>query len=287
MIAKPPRVETLVVDLDNTLYDWVAHFIPSLAAMIAVAADILGTSESQLREELRRVHQAHGNTEHPFALLETESALRVLAGRSSDDAYQSLLPAFEAFNRERNNRLRLYAGVRDTLETIRSTQCLIVGHTDATTANIKKRIDLLAVNDLLDFVYATPFTGSPHPAENDRVAVPGTVIIRGTPDSYRKPDPRAVLSILSDLGAKKETTLYVGDSLKSDVDMAQRAGVMAAWAKYGVHDDSPLWAQLVEVSHWKGPALRKPGLQSTPGVEVPALGSFDQLLDLYTFGRVA
>lgn len=63
----------LVCDLDNTLYDWVSYFVPSFYAMINSAVKITGCDREILLDDMRAVHRNYGDSEQPFALLETET----------------------------------------------------------------------------------------------------------------------------------------------------------------------------------------------------------------------
>ena len=80
--------------------------------------------------------------------------------------------------------------------------------------------------------------------------------------------------------------LYVGDSLTKDITMAKRAGMLAAWARYGVDHDAELWAELVALSHWDGPTIasaRAIGADKTSTEPDVTLYSFDELLETFTF----
>ena len=66
-------VQLLIVDIDNTLYDWIGYFVPAFDSMTREAASILQMSQDDLRLDLKHIHQLRGNTEHPIALLETNS----------------------------------------------------------------------------------------------------------------------------------------------------------------------------------------------------------------------
>lgn len=70
---RTPRLKLLVCDLDNTLYDWVAYFVPSFYAMAAKVVELLGCDREKLLDDFREVHQRHHDSEQPFALLETRT----------------------------------------------------------------------------------------------------------------------------------------------------------------------------------------------------------------------
>ena len=99
-------VGLVIVDLDNTLYDWVGFFAPSFEAMVTAAVRIVDTSRDALLDDIQQVHQRYGNTEHPFALLETE-AVRQRFGYdvSRGELKAELQPAFDAFDAQRIDKL--------------------------------------------------------------------------------------------------------------------------------------------------------------------------------------
>ena len=58
-------------------------------------------------------------------------------------------------------------------------------------------------------------------------------------DTAPKPDPEPFERALSGLGTTPEKTLYVGNSVDSDVRGARRAGLPVAWLSNGVPDPDP------------------------------------------------
>ena len=82
--SKSVKAKMLVCDLDNTLYDWVSYFVPSLYAMIREATKIIGCDQEELCNDLRSIHQHYHNTEHPYSLLETATYRNWALGKNSD-----------------------------------------------------------------------------------------------------------------------------------------------------------------------------------------------------------
>ncbi len=124
-------IRLVITDLDNTIYDWVGSFVPALYGMVDVAAGILAVPRERLLDDLRAVHQRHGNSEHPFALLETRSVHRALAGVEPRERFEALRPAFREFNAIRERTLRLYDGVFATLAALRERRVPVVTYTGA------------------------------------------------------------------------------------------------------------------------------------------------------------
>ncbi|MET8084440.1 HAD-IA family hydrolase [Micromonospora sp. NPDC005194] len=286
MTARRPRVNALILDMDNTLYDWVAYFVPAVRAMVSEAAKLLDVSEDELRGDLQAVHRKHGNTEHPFALLETTAVERHLPGMSQRARHEYLLPAFAAFNEVRRHHLRLYADVERTLQAIKSTGCRIVGHTEAKDVNISSRARALGLEAMLEAIYAPRFIGPPHPLGVDRPSTPTAIEVRVLPPTARKPNPDIARRIAEQLGVPPNRCLYVGDNLSKDVVMAKRAGMLAAWARYGTHHDPELWRDLVALSHWDPAAVTAAENTSNDltrfGPDV-TLDAFHELPGHYTF----
>src|SRR4051812_40558365 len=124
-------LKALISDFDNTLYDWVGYFVPSFYEMVDVVVDAIRCDRDALLRDFRRVHQAHGDAEHPFSLLETETVARAFPNIDRANLSKRLDDAFHAFNRGRKERLRLFSGVLSTLASLTEQGVRIVGHTEA------------------------------------------------------------------------------------------------------------------------------------------------------------
>ena len=246
-----PTIKLLVTDLDNTLYDWVTYFTLSVFEMLSVAADILKISEVDLSQDIKKVHQKHHNTEHPFALLETDAVALAFPDLTRKQRAERMDAAFYAFNKSRKQTLRLYPGVREALETIQEQGSYIVGHTEATVPNALFRIRNLDIENIITSLYATEPTGDGHTDEERSVEFLSTQInLKYLAKEERKPDPRILLDICNDVGVSPSQTLYVGDSISRDVGMAKESGAWAALAEFGTKYDRHLWDQLVTITHW-------------------------------------
>ncbi|MCU0289570.1 MAG: HAD family hydrolase, partial [Acidobacteria bacterium] len=134
------HIELLIVDLDNTLYDWISFFVPAFYRMIDVAVEILQVDQEALLTDIQKVHQKYGNSEHPFALLETGVVINRFAGKNRAELAKILDPAFHAFNKKRKELLRLFPGVFETLKFINESGCTVVAHTEADVLNSLFRV---------------------------------------------------------------------------------------------------------------------------------------------------
>lgn len=238
-------IRLVIADLDNTLYDWYGAFVPAFYAMVDAAAELTGISVNGLLDDLRIVHQRHGNSEHPFALLEAQSIEARFPNMARHEIRAHLDEALHAFNHEQDRNLRLYDGVAESLTELHKAGIPIVAYTDARVVNSLARLKRLGIKSLMARLYA-PAT---------RVSVEDSAdahddLVKLLPAEDRKPNPQTLRDIYTEFGTTPQTTLYIGDSLVRDIYMATTAKVKAAWAKYGTLYDKNLWSKLVRVTHW-------------------------------------
>lgn len=247
------KIHTLICDLDNTLYDWVAYFVPSFYAMVDRAVGILECDREELLDDLREVHRAHQNTEEPFALLQTNVVRRVLFGMSLKEQQTKLDPAFYAFNSMRKRTLTLYPDVLVAMDELRRHGIQILAYTDSRALAAIDRVSRLGLSERLTRVYCRSrsvqvFSDVIWSADWGEGITKEKII--EFDDDKRKPDPAALLQICATERVDVRRCAYMGDSLTRDIGMARRAGVFAIWAEYGSRPAPDLYKKLVRVSHW-------------------------------------
>jgi phosphoglycolate phosphatase len=121
--------------------------------------------------------------------------------------------------------------------------------------------------------------------------VPRMTKFKHTPPGEKKPNPALLLDIIGDVGGIVESTIYVGDSQMKDIAMAQDAGVMEVWAKYGVGQFHSGYELLRRVTHWTdedvekeralSEELKRRGAGKNPRYVLDS--GFHQLLPLFDF----
>ena len=247
------QFKVLICDLDNTLYDWVAYFVPSFYVMVDKAVDLLKCDRERLLDDLREVHQRHHDSEHPFALLETRTVISHFKGWGRREIAKALDPAFHAFNSARKKHLRLHRGVEPTLEHIRQQGIRLVAHTDSQLFGVVDRLTRLNLTDFFSTVYfrERPQPSHPNP-ETGRTWLNAFPMqrVRELSKHQLKPDTRVLTEICNAEGVGPHEAAYVGDSIARDILMAKKAGVFSIWAKYGaiLHTDD--YEKLVRITHW-------------------------------------
>jgi phosphoglycolate phosphatase len=243
----------LVCDLDDTLYDWFSYFVPSFYAMIDAAVDIMACDRERLLDDMKEVHQHHGDSEHPYALLETKTVSDRYPGYSRPDLARMLGPAFHAFNSSRKRRLRLYDGVSDTLDKLSLSGVTLVAHTES---RVFAALDRMKRLDLLKYfkkIYCRERSESSHPDEAAASRWLGGFpleIVQELSHHQEKPSRDVLMEICAVEDMSTGDAAYVGNSVAHDMLMAKRAGVFAVWAAYGAHPPDDLYTALVRVTHW-------------------------------------
>jgi FMN phosphatase YigB (HAD superfamily) len=250
-------IRLVVCDLDNTLYDWVAFFVPAFDAMVDELAGTTKIDPHELRQSFKRVHQEQGTSEYAFAIQQLDALDELNEGLSTRQILERYRPAVEAFRRERKARLRLYDGVLTTIANLRRRGIRVVAHTDAMMFYAAARIRQLCLENELDGLVAQQDHGLPPGLEaadvrqyDDDWYRPRLSYVEELPPELMKPNPDVLSEILTQMAVSSSEAVFVGDSLTRDISMAQSAGVHDVYAAYGVSHDSALYARLVEVTHW-------------------------------------
>lgn len=243
----------LICDLDNTLYDWVGYFAHAFYAMVDEVVSITDCDREQLLDDFQIVHRRHHDSEHPFSLLETDTIEDLFANCSRGQVAKKLDPAFHAFNVSRKKKLKLYPGVRKTLETLLRSNVKIVAHTESKLYGVVDRLTRLELTDYFHRIYCRERSDSEHPDPDagfrwfERFPLERTVELSR---HQTKPNPDVLLEMCSVEGVSPSRTVYVGDSMARDILMAKAAGVFSVWAKYGTFHTEEEYRQLIRISHW-------------------------------------
>jgi FMN phosphatase YigB (HAD superfamily) len=244
------QVDLAIFDLDNTLYDWYASFLPAFYSMVDVATSILDCDREGLLDELRAVHIRHHDVEHPFSLLETPTIRELSRKVSPAEARRIMDPAFHAFNKARKDNLVLFPGVRTTLHELRSREIRLVAFTDSSYFATLRRVRQLDLVDVFERIFCRAKGESILSPSAESTVDTLAAITTELPANETKPDPAVLMDIAQNEKTKLSSIVYVGDSISKDVLMAKKAGCFAIWAKYGVRRDPAMYNRLVRISHW-------------------------------------
>src|SRR5688500_7745082 len=111
-------MRVVIVDIDNTLYDWVSCYIPSFNAVLQQLHEITLIDPEVLTASFQRVHQRQRTSEYSFAIQELDVLRDVDARLTPVEIYKKYDRAVHAFRRTRNRTLHPYRRVRATLASL-------------------------------------------------------------------------------------------------------------------------------------------------------------------------
>jgi phosphoglycolate phosphatase len=283
----------LVTDMDNTLVDWLGMWQAAFGAMLEHLMADSGVPRATLEAEFFAIHQRHGTTEYAFAIQELPS-LRARHAPDAEDLPGRYAAAIDAYRVMRRRTLALYPGVRETLRAVRAAGALVIAYTESRAYYADYRVRTLELDGALDYLYSPPDHALPegvtasqirrYPPEHYRLR---STVARHTREGTWKPDASVLRDILSDVGAEPAAAVYVGDSLIKDVTMAQAAGVLDVFARYGDVRSRPGYDLLRRVTHWSPAMLaRSEGIREADVRPTHVLGDgFAELLDHVEFRR--
>lgn len=247
-------VDTLILDIDNTLFDWFAVWYASFAPLREAVIAETGKTPEEIDASIRRVHQTRRTSEYTF-LLEEIDVLEEL--RASGDIRERFKGAVEASRRNRDQSLALYPSVFRSLWDIKQRGTRIVAYTESMAFYSAYRLKRFGLDGVIDVLFSPADHDHPTGVSLDKLRrLPDDFYelqvtqIRHTPPGELKPNPHVLSDIIREVGASLDRTAYVGDSLFKDVAMARDLGVMDIHAKYGESQRKPEYSLLQNVSHW-------------------------------------
>lgn len=251
-MAFKSRINFVVTDLDDTIWDWLKMWHSSFEPYLKRISLEYNIEIDELTSDFKKVHQKYRTSEASFIYkdLETlskESKTTFELGKNGD---KSILHEYYSLKK---HHLELYNDVLETLQKIKQEGAMLIGFTESNAFFTKYRIKHLQLDGLFDCIYA--------PIDFD---VPETVYRHYSEESWetkktefrylakntRKPAPEILEIIIRDFKASKENTIYIGDKLDKDISMAKDAGVTSVYAKYGHKIETEQYELLKKVTHW-------------------------------------
>ena len=283
------RISLVITDLDNTLFDWFGQWYHAFDALLSRLARDSGISKDILIPEIKKIHQKHGTSEYAFLIEEIPSISEKFPNQ---DLAKKFDDAIHAYRSARKQHLRLYPGVMATLQTLKRRGCLIVGYTESMGFYTNYRIRRLNLDGVLNYLYSPPDHDLPpgmtpeqirrFPAAHYRLK---KTKHRYTPKGELKPNPQLLLDIIDEVGGLPSETLYVGDNLWKDVQMAQQANIIDVHASYGTAHTKEEYDLLVKVTHWTDDDVRRERELKAHDVKAHTTlqHHFDELLSHFEF----
>jgi FMN phosphatase YigB (HAD superfamily) len=256
----PRKIDTLILDLDNTIFNWFAMWLASFQPIYSEILAASGRSKADVEADIRRVHQMRRTSEYTFLIEELDVLQEI---RATEDIRVRFHDALEASRRGRDENLQLYPSVFSSLWRIKNAGTKIIGYTESMLFYSSYRLKRFG----LDGVIETLFSPKDHdiPAgvslnqlrrfPDDFYELQVTQVMH-TPTGELKPNPKVLRDIIELVGSNPDRCAYVGDSIFKDVAMARETGVFDVHARYG-DQKPPEYELLQRVSHWTEADVRR------------------------------
>lgn len=250
MSKKTPKL--IVVDLDNSCFNWIEYFGPATKASILEAAEMSGISYNVLCEEFKEVLDKEKSIEYPFVIQQLPSILRKYNNNKELILSECSEPARESFKSAAYPSLKPYEGVVETLKYLKehypNTKLAVL--TDAPHKVAVWRLSKLGILNYFDGVYGL---------EDPRLPILGSEVMvsqrtllknidgwtygflgrqRTLPNDYEKPSIKGFNFILNDLDIvdfTKEEIIFAGDNVYKDIPVGLELGITSVWLKFGTN----------------------------------------------------
>lgn len=249
---KKKKVNCVITDLDNTIWDWFSMWYNSFYPYINRISKEFNIPIDELKADFKKLHQTYGSSEASF-LYEKLETLDDSQKKKIKESINDNKSIIHEYNSLKKHSLVLYKGVKDALKELKSKDVLIIGFTESNDFFTKYRLKQLGLDGLIDVIYAPIAFDLP---ENFSTYYPANywepelTEFRYLPKEVKKPAPQILEIILKDFSIDKENTIYIGDKLEKDVRMANMADIYSIFAEYGNLVATSDYTLLREVTHW-------------------------------------
>jgi FMN phosphatase YigB (HAD superfamily) len=256
------RYTMLILDLDNTLYDWVRYYAGSLRSVIEMLSGAMGVSREDLIDQFREVFARRGSVEYAFIVQE----LSATQNEDSGVVEELIDLAQRTFAEARRELLRPYDGVRETLEGARAAGIAVIAVTNAPFFQAHRRLKQLGLLEYFDALGAwegfavsekDPYVRHVRERSERGEYSPGVPIHRAFGKDSLKPGDDMFRWALDVFRAEPQKALAVGDSIAKDVAPAMSLGLSGAWCAYGATHDDEDFELLLTVTPWRPAEIAK------------------------------
>ncbi|MBQ46069.1 MAG: hypothetical protein CMP10_01005 [Zetaproteobacteria bacterium] len=251
----------LVLDIDNTIFDWVSYYVHCMDALFNDLSSKTGISRAVLESQAKEVFTRQTSIEYPFLIQELPSVQKFYEYDANRILEEGVESSRQAFNNEARKHFLPYDGVERTLVEIKNKSDIqIVALTDAPCYVAMWKLKKMGLLDLFEAIYGLSdpvipvYSGQPMVAQDilikhlSRKQFDFAGAVRVLPEEYEKPGTRGLRTILMDFGVDPSEVHWIGDNLRKDVLLGKLLGVSTGWAEYGATVDPEIKDRLLAFS---------------------------------------
>lgn len=285
------RINCVITDLDDTIWDWMKMWHTSFSTYLERIVKDTGVDRDKLISDFKKLHQKYGTSEISFVYdeLETLDEAQKKSFSTEKNGKKSIL---HEYYHTKKNSLALYPTVFDSLKRLKEAGVLVIGFTESNSFFTKYRLKHLKLDGLFDCIYTPISSGVPdsvYKHYNEGFWEPELTEIRYLPKQTKKPNKEILEIILQDFKVDKKYAIYIGDKLEKDILMAQQAELISVHAKYGHNITSAEYDLLKQVTHWTEEDVQREAnfkiehLKASPDLVIEKYGDLFKAFDFVSF----
>jgi len=221
------KVDTIIWDGDNTLWDWMRYAVPSYEAMCQVIAVYSGKSIDETAAAMKVFYSSKGT-------IEDEGLIQGLGGMGFFRAVghfneEELIDEVKTkFGQVRRENLHLYPEIEETIAKIREMGLIQILLTDAPLNQAKARLEYFNLDPAFSSINAMPIADVPRLRARQRSDLPGNTI-----QEFEKPHTNLEELLGMTREEIKDRVMMIGDNDPKDMGTVRRNGCRGIHAAYG------------------------------------------------------
>lgn len=250
----------LILDLDNTVYDFVHVHAKAFRTLIHIVSKEAGISEGALKEQCRGIARKYGSLDLQDYIFDLFMDMPELSGRGRDFEEALEFSVRVGFDRTRKKYLRPYGGIKEALRTLDLGGVQIVALTNAPFALSYYRLIQMDIRSALAGLIAWEGAqfDDKHPNRERRLsqlrhrmrAASATLgIVETLSREQLKPASTGFELVRRHFGPDARI-FAMGDSIAKDLTPAKAFGATTIWAKYGTELVKESLDTLLEITPW-------------------------------------
>jgi len=260
------RIDTVVWDADNTLWDWISMHLSGMRAMSRKISQIIKIPEFKVKESMGRVYGRAGTFDYK-PLVQEMDVMEDWA-RSITDEREKIRKVIDmaftvhaAYTQARNDNFELYEGVEEVLSELTRNDVKNVIMSDAPCSKVIRRLKHFNIEKYFSAVYGQPEPMSEEELERGEADLSHYEGTRRESGIYTTTIPNVVtlygerkpfIDFSEKFGRPKrevsDCTAVVGDNIEKDIGLACYNDCLGIHALHGVPDQA-----LVNGLHEYGP----------------------------------
>ncbi len=267
--------KALILDLDNTLFNWMDAFAESFREQVKFLLQFHNVKEEIILRDFKNVFKKYNSVEVPSAVYQLSIWKTCNINKQEIKRIQE--KSLEVLLNSWRRNLKLFPKVEETLDWARKEGFLVFAYSDAFAFWVDFRLTTLNLHKYFDNIFAM---------SDDNISDCDLVIkskrhcnITLVNQLEMKPNTVILVRILDKYNIKKEHAYFVGDSITKDIQTAKQVNICDIWARYGLNYKRENGNLLSFITPWeKGTG----GVYELQNKKIPSftIKSFDEIKEI-------